>query len=98
VSKNWKQIRDERMSAPEAQAGYREAALAHEIGEQVRALRVEAGLTQQELADAIGTTQSAVARLEGGGSVPTLGTLDKVAGALGRELHVEMARREPEPA
>lgn len=92
MSKTWKQVRADRMSSPEARDAYREAALAYEIGRRVRELRDKAGLTQQELADRTGTTQSAIARLEGGGNVPTLATLDKIAAAFGRELHVEIGR------
>ena len=51
-------------------------------------LRTEAGLTQAELAERMGTTQSAVARMEGGGTRPTLETLEKLAAAVGQELVV----------
>ena len=36
----------------------------------------------------MGTTQSAIARMEGGGTRPTLETLEKLAGAVGQELVV----------
>lgn len=44
------------------------------------------GLSQRELAELVGTTQSAIARLEGGHVSPSLTTLDRIADALGVEL------------
>jgi len=51
-------------------------------------LRTEAGLTQAELARRMGTTQSAIARIEGGGARPSLDTLERLAAAVGKELVV----------
>jgi DNA-binding XRE family transcriptional regulator len=51
-------------------------------------LRTEARMTQAELASRMGTTQSAIARMEGGGSRPTLDTLEKLARAVGQDLVV----------
>lgn len=50
--------------------------------------RSDAGLTQEELAQRMGTTQSAVARLEGGKSKPSTTTLAKFAAATGTKLRV----------
>ena len=50
----------------------------------------EAGLTQAALAERMGPTQSAVARLEGGRVSPTVDTLRKYAKAVGKRLKVEM--------
>jgi transcriptional regulator with XRE-family HTH domain len=52
----------------------------------VREARRRGNLTQAELAARLGTTQSAVARLEGGGSAPSLERLGRIAGACGLEL------------
>ncbi len=52
----------------------------------VRQARVDAALTQAELADRAGLTQSAIARLERGGANPTLATLDNVIAATGHRL------------
>ena len=41
---------------------------------------------QGELAQRMGTTQSAIARMEGGGTRPTIETLEKLAMAVGGEL------------
>lgn len=50
--------------------------------------RSHAGLTQAELARRMGTTQSAVARMEGGKVKPSTATLEKVAAATGMRLKV----------
>jgi len=50
--------------------------------------RNRAGLTQQELAQKMGTTQPAVARLEGGRASPSLRTLERLAEATGSRLRI----------
>lgn len=60
--------------------------------------RVRAGLTQEELAHRLGTTQSAIARLERGDHLPTVETLYKLAQALGIRFRItpdEMLAVEP---
>ena len=52
--------------------------------------RTAARLTQAELAERIGTTQSAIARLEGGGVSPSFATLRRYAEATGTRLSVEL--------
>lgn len=49
--------------------------------------RSRAGLTQGELAERMHTTQSAVARIEGG-HIPTIRTLEKIAKATGSRLKI----------
>lgn len=61
---------------------------AFQIGEEVRRLRIERGLSQQELAERMGLPQSVIARLEAGGVELRLSTLDRVAQVLGVELAV----------
>lgn len=65
------------------------------VGEHVRVLRQAAGLTQQQLADRAATTQPVIARLELGVRLPTLRTLEKVAQALGQDLHLLVPGRSP---
>ena len=52
----------------------------------IRAARTDAALTQAELASRAGLTQSAIARLERGGSNPTIATLANVIAATGHRL------------
>ena len=60
------------------------------IAEQVVDRRKALGLSQAELADLCGTTQSAIARLESGGRPPRIDTLLRLAVALDSELVVEL--------
>lgn len=77
-----------RRGSAEFRDGFDEARRAYLIGRAVRERRVALGLTQAELATRAGMTQSALSRLEGGGSVPTIPVLDRLAGAMGTELTV----------
>ena len=83
---NWKDIK--RPPSDKARRAYEDESRISEFRELVYRLRTEACLTQAELAERMSTTQSAVARMEGGGTRPTLETLEKLASAVGRELIV----------
>ena len=63
------------------------------IADQVVAQRTAKNLSQRELAELVGTTQSAIARLEAGGRPPRIDTLLKIAEALDCELSVELRPR-----
>jgi ribosome-binding protein aMBF1 (putative translation factor) len=54
--------------------------------------RADAGLTQEQLAARMGTTQSVIARLEGGKARPSTTTLAKLAKATGTRLRVSFER------
>ena len=56
--------------------------------------RTGAKLTQAELARRLGTTQSAIARLEGGRVSPSFATLRRYAEATGTRLTVGLERAE----
>lgn len=94
---SWQKVRDRRMSEPGAAEAYEAARLAFELGRAVRERREELGWSQQELASASGMTQSAVARFETGGTVPTLKVLERLARALDAELIVRLAPRPATP-
>ena len=63
------------------------------IADQVAARRRALGLSQHELAELTGTTQSAIARLESGQRPPRIDTLLRIASALDAELAVELRPR-----
>jgi len=89
----WAALRDRRMSEPGAQEAYQAARLAFELGASVRKLREQKGWSQTELARAARMTQSAVARFEAGGTIPTLPVLDRLAHALDAELTIRVTPR-----
>ena len=74
------------------QPAYRKAHAASEgeftLARELIAARVSAGLTQEQLAQRMGTTQSAIARLETGRRVPGVRTLERLAEATGTRLVV----------
>jgi transcriptional regulator, cro/CI family len=51
----------------------------HNFGKNVANLRKERGLTQEELAEAIGLKKAAISKLEVGTTYPTFANLDKIA-------------------
>jgi ribosome-binding protein aMBF1 (putative translation factor) len=82
-----------RTAEPGAAEAYQAARLAFELGCAVRTLREKRGWSQTQLAQAAGMTQSAVARFEAGGSVPTLPILERLARALDTDLSVRFTPR-----
>ena len=86
----WAAPHGRRMAEPGATEAYRAAQLAHELGQAVRDLRQQRGWSQADLARAAGMTQSAIARFEAGGTVPTLPVLDRVATALDASLDLHL--------
>ncbi len=58
-------------------------------GELIRA-RIRAGLTQQQVAEKMGTRQSTVARLESGSAMPSLRSLQRYAHATGSKVKISL--------
>jgi len=72
-----------------ADRGWFFAAVADKVAER----RQDRGLSQRGLAELVGTTQSAIARLERGGRPPRIDTLLRIADALDCDLVVELKPR-----
>ena len=72
-----------------ADRGWFFAAVADKVAER----RQEKGFSQRELAEIVGTTQSAIARLERGGRPPRIDTLLRIADALECDLVVDLKPR-----
>jgi transcriptional regulator with XRE-family HTH domain len=75
---------ESQMADPE----FREAWEASEPAYQVARLRIMRGLSQEQLAELVGTKQPSIARLESGKADPQLPFLRRVAEALGARLEV----------
>lgn len=89
-----KEFRKRALARPEVRREYDRLADEFAFLDDILRARAESGLTQAEVAIRIGTTQSAVARLEsaGGGHSPSLATLQRYASALGYKLQVRLVR------
>lgn len=82
---------------PDFERGVAQERVNLELAQLAYDLRQRAGLTQRELAERMGTTQPAIARLEGGGTSPTIELLGRLARALGANLTLEMGMRGEAP-
>lgn len=89
-------IRAKLAANSELAAAVQEESFNSNIAQQVYDLRTEAGLTQKQLADLIGTRQSVISRIEDANySGHSLALLKKIAGALKRRLNVEFVPEIP---
>lgn len=61
-----------------------------EVTQQLREVRKSQGMTQESLADRVGTKKSNISRLESGRYNPSLDFLVKVAGGLGKQIQVKV--------
>ncbi len=84
------ELKRQLMADPAFVAAYDEAVEEYAALEAMIKARAGAGVTQAELAERMGTTQSAIARLESGRVSPSVATLQKYARALGKRLKIEM--------
>lgn len=78
----------EEMKDPAFKEAWDELDLEYRLASLLIRLRTEAGLSQAELARRVGTTQSAIARMESGRVLPHLKSLVKIARACGKTLEV----------
>ncbi|MCV2370141.1 helix-turn-helix domain-containing protein [Roseateles oligotrophus] len=70
---------------------YDELELEYALASQMLTARSKAGLTQDAVAERMGTTKSAISRLESAGRhAPSLATLKKYASAVGCDLQVKL--------
>jgi ribosome-binding protein aMBF1 (putative translation factor) len=92
-----KRVRDLHKKWLKRRPGYAKAVadLADEfhLARQLIAARADAGLTQEQLAERMDTTRSAIARLESGSIMPSTRTLAKFAIATGHILRISFEPR-----
>ena len=87
------ELKERLMKTPGFRAEYEKADAEFALVEALVRARTHARLTQAQLAKKIGTTQSAIARLEGGHVSPSLATLRRYAQATGAKLQIELIPR-----
>jgi predicted transcriptional regulator len=79
------------LANPKIKAEYDALAPEFEIAAELLKARLRAGLSQTELAARMGTSQSAVARLESGDTLPSTKTLLRYAQATGSKVRVRLS-------
>jgi ribosome-binding protein aMBF1 (putative translation factor) len=76
---------------PGVRAEYDRLAPEFELATELIRARVRAGLSQEQLAARMGTSQSTIARLESGKSLPSTKTLLRFAEATGSKVEVKLS-------
>jgi ribosome-binding protein aMBF1 (putative translation factor) len=77
---------------PELQEMVRESALNAQVSQIIYNARKQAGLTQKQLADLVGTTQSVIARLEDADyEGHSLSMLARIAAALNQKVEIKIS-------
>ena len=89
---NHDDVKRELLKNPEIKREYDELKSLYEIKGQLIELRNQLGISQKELAELVGTKQSAISRLESGSYNPSIEFLGKVAHALGGRLDISIVR------
>jgi len=94
MAKTLKAFKARALSRPDVQREYDRLSDEFAFLDEILKARAESGLSQAEVAARIGTTQSAVARLEsaGSGHSPSITTLQRYASALGYKVQVRLVK------
>jgi predicted transcriptional regulator len=87
---NWKEQKKKLIENPEFVREYNALELEYKLAADLIRLRLAKGLTQEDLAKMLNTKQESIARLENGGSLPSLSTMKKLAEALDAELEINL--------
>ena len=82
------------MKDKEYRKAHDDLAAEFELARAVIAARTTAGLTQEQLAKRMATTQSVIARLESGRTRPSTQTLERLAAATGTRLKISFELRQ----
>ena len=90
--KTLKTLKAELLADLATRAEYDALATEFETARELIAARSRAGLTQEEVAQRMGTTQSTIARLESGKRPPSLRTVQRYAAAVGARAVVRIER------
>jgi ribosome-binding protein aMBF1 (putative translation factor) len=83
-------VKAELLANPQVKAAYDALAAEYEISAELLKARLRAGLSQAELAERMGTSQSSIARLESGQTLPSTKTLMRFAEATGSKVQLRL--------
>lgn len=86
----WDDVKKELLSDPETKKEYDKLAPRYAVISDLIALRLKKRMSQKDVAERLGTKQSAIARLESGDVNPSLEFLQRIAQALGSKLIIQV--------
>jgi len=86
--KNWKQLKSELLQNKVVEKEYNKLTPRYLAISKLISARIKKGITQKELAQKIGTKQSAIARFEAGNTNPSLDFLEKIAKVMGYKVDI----------
>ena len=94
-----KQFKARALARPKVKKAYDELAEEFAFLDEVLKARAESGLSQADVAERVGTTQSAIARLESATPKhsPSIATLRRYARALGYRLEIRLVKENRRP-
>ena len=90
MGKKFKEKKKGLMKDPEFRKEYDDLEPEFTIARALIEARTRSGLTQREVAKRMGTTQSAIARLERGHPLPSITTLKKYASATDSKVNISL--------
>jgi len=82
----WNLHKQELMKNPKFKEAYDALEPEYQLANALIKARISRKMTQIEVAEKAGVSRTVIARLESGTTNPTLGTISRVASALGKEL------------
>jgi len=86
----WSEAKAELLKDPELVKELEKNEAEYQLIKEIIQARLEQNLTQNDLAQLIGTRQSNISRLENGNANPSLEFLEKIANALGKKIEIHL--------
>ncbi len=90
---NWKEHKQQLMKDTEFKIEYERLSAEYRVATELIKLRLSCGLTQADLAKAVNTQQSSIARMESGSYLPSLSMIKKIADVLDADLEIKLKQR-----
>ena len=88
----WRDLEKELLSDPKVKKEYDRLAPRYAVISQLISARLKKRMTQRDIAEKLGTKQSAIARLESGNVNPSLEFLQKIAQVMGYKLSIHLSK------
>ena len=88
----WEDLEKDLLSDPKVKKEYDRLAPRYAVISELISARLKKRMTQKDIAEKLGTKQSAIARLESGNVNPTLEFLQKIAQVMGYKLSIHLSK------